>query len=525
LFLDDLLSLLPYATEAPFNSISRQHASICLPDTRIDLLRDIYNWADGQDSRCIFWLSGLAGTGKSTIARTVARRYFDQKRLGASFFFSRGGGEVGHASKLVTSITWQLANSIPSLSQYICDALTERRDIAVQSLRDQWQQLVLSPLLKLGEDGCESSYVLVIDALDECDNGNDIWIILHLLAESRLLKTVRLRVFLTSRPEVPIRNGFTQMPDAEHQDFVLHNISPSIVDHDISVYFEYNLKLIVQERCLDVCWPGEEVVRRLIQMAGGLFIWAATACRFIQEGLFADERVQTLLEGSASTTPEEHLNELYTAVLKKSIRPGYSIKEKETLYGMLQLILGSIVVLLSPLSANSLQKLLNITKQKVDQMLKDFHVILDIPKFDIFPLRLHHPSFRDYLLNKDRCQDPDLWVDEKQAHQRLTDRCIRLMSECLKQNMFGVDTPGMLVSDIERSRVERSLPSEVQYACVYWTQHLEKSGSQLCDNGQVHCFLQEHLLHWLEALGWMGKVSEGVYAITSLESLASVSIP
>jgi len=98
------LSLLPFAENAPFNSYARQHEPTCLPNTRVDLLHEIYKWADGQDKRCIFWLNGLAGTGKSTIARTVARRYFDQKRLGASFFFSKNGGDVSHTAKFFTSL-------------------------------------------------------------------------------------------------------------------------------------------------------------------------------------------------------------------------------------------------------------------------------------------------------------------------------------------------------------------------------------------------------------------------------------
>jgi hypothetical protein len=122
--LDDILGRPPFATDAPFNSFSKQHAPICLPDTRVDLLREIFDWADGQDERCIFWLNGLAGTGKSTIARTVARTYFDQKHLGASFFFSRGGGDVSHAGKFVTSIAVQFANSVPSLYLHICAAIT-----------------------------------------------------------------------------------------------------------------------------------------------------------------------------------------------------------------------------------------------------------------------------------------------------------------------------------------------------------------------------------------------------------------
>ena len=100
--LDDRLDRLPVADDAPFSSFSKQHESTCLEDSRVDVLKEIYSWAGGPDERCIFWLRGLAGTGKSTIARTVASIYSGQKCLGASFFFSRGGGDVSHAGKFVT---------------------------------------------------------------------------------------------------------------------------------------------------------------------------------------------------------------------------------------------------------------------------------------------------------------------------------------------------------------------------------------------------------------------------------------
>jgi hypothetical protein len=106
----------------------------------------------------------------------------------------------------------QLANSVPTLRRYICDAVTKRSNITNQSLWDQRHQLVLRPLSKLegNSNSCYSSYVLIIDALDECDN---VRIILQLLAEARSLQGVRLRVSLTSRPEIPIRYGFNQIPD------------------------------------------------------------------------------------------------------------------------------------------------------------------------------------------------------------------------------------------------------------------------------------------------------------------------
>lgn len=181
----------------------------------------------------------------------MAQENYDRKRLSASFFFSRGGGDVGNASKFFTSIAVQLANNVRPLRRYICEAIMERGDIASQSLREQWRQLILGPLSKLDGNSRPSSYILVVDALDECDNENHIRDILRLLAETRSLKMVRLRVFLTSRPEIPIRHGLDQLPKGDHRDFVLHDIRPEITDADITTFLEQDLKLIGQEHLLE----------------------------------------------------------------------------------------------------------------------------------------------------------------------------------------------------------------------------------------------------------------------------------
>jgi hypothetical protein len=96
--LDSPLNHLLYAVDAPFDSYHRQYEPTCLENTRVDVLQRIFDWIDGQDERCIFWLNGL---GKPTIARTVTCEYSEQKRLRASFFFSRGGGDVSHAGKFL----------------------------------------------------------------------------------------------------------------------------------------------------------------------------------------------------------------------------------------------------------------------------------------------------------------------------------------------------------------------------------------------------------------------------------------
>jgi hypothetical protein len=92
--------------------------------------------------------------------------------------------------------------------------------------------------------------------LDECDDKNDIRMIVQLLAEARSLRTGRLRVFMAGRPEIPMRHGFDKIQEAQRQDFILHNVSPIVIDHDISIFPEHNLQTIGQGRFADG-WLGE----------------------------------------------------------------------------------------------------------------------------------------------------------------------------------------------------------------------------------------------------------------------------
>ena len=96
------------------------------------------------------------------------------------------------------------------------------------------------------------------------------------------------------------------------------------------------------------------------------------------------------------------------------------------------------------------------------------------------------------------------------------------MSTSLKRDICGLRAPGVLVTDIEIGIVEQCLPPEVQYACLYWVQHLQCSGAQLYDN-DVHQFLKEHFLHWVEALSLMGQMSHGATLVRTLESMLTVS--
>jgi len=337
---------------------------------------------------------------------------------------------------------------------------------------------------------------------------------------------VRLRILITSRPEIRIRKGFDGIPKLDHQDFVLHDISLAIVDEDIRVFVKYRFAIIAQQREFAPDWPGRETITAIVQHAAGLFIWAATACRYIEDGeRFAQKRLHAILKGSISTTgPEKGLDRIYCTVLEDSIRPGFDEEEQNEHCSMLRDILGAIVILFSSLSATSLARLLKIREKDMDESLEGLHAILDIRKEKRVSIRLHHPSFRDFLLSRERCDDLRFWVDERQAHERLADGCLQLMSSELKRDICNLQGPGVLVKDVSDQQRERGLPADLRYACQYWVQHLKRSEAQLEDNDKVHTFLRQNLLHWLEALSLMESISEGVHAIMLLESMVSYAL-
>lgn len=121
--------------------------------------------------------------------------------------------------------------------------------------------------------------MVIIDALDECDQENDIQIILQLLFRLQEVKSLCLRIFLTSRPELPIRLGFRKSNG--HQDLVLHGLPKPVIEHDIRLFLEHKLSEIRDEHLLPPEWPGNENMEKLVKIAVPLFIFAATICRFV----------------------------------------------------------------------------------------------------------------------------------------------------------------------------------------------------------------------------------------------------
>ncbi|KAH8425539.1 ATP-binding protein [Aspergillus melleus] len=298
---------LPFAKGAFFDSFEDQHEDKCLPGTRIELLQQVQDWGRFSD-RHIFWLSGMAGTGKSTIARTVARTFKEDGILGASFFFKRGEGDRGSAAKFFSTIVKQLAVHIPQMVPGIQKALGEDPTIPGKSLREQFNKLMLQPLRATNHGEAMNFTVIVIDALDECEPEEDVEIILDLLPEIETATNMAIRFFLTSRPEIPIRCGFDQIDKSKYQNTTLQNLDEDVIKHDIALYLREEFSKIQQKRrhALSPGWPGEERIEALTMMACPLFIFAATVCRFVADRHFdPDKRLREFSTGSTGSKMDD----------------------------------------------------------------------------------------------------------------------------------------------------------------------------------------------------------------------------
>jgi hypothetical protein len=526
------LGKLEIAKEATYNSSTEGELSRCLPDTRTDLLEQIFDWAADHASKRIFWLCGKAGTGKSTVSRTIAQKLNDDGLLGASFFFKRGRGDRSHAKLLFPTIARQLADLFPNIAHAIAAALDQDSLLCDRYLKTQFDSLLLEPLQSADQDSFPSAgMVLVIDALDECDNGGSIKTVLLLLSRVEAITSVRLRIFVTSRPELPVELGFKGMSGHLHEDVRLEEAQERSIAHDIRVFYENQFSEIKAASSLQVDelparWPGNEKICLLVDKAVPLFIFAFTVCRFIAAN--PKRNLDTLLRQS----PNKYLSGLkgtYMPILESVIVSEGDGEEKDRILEFKR-IAGTIVLLYDPLAASALARLLDLCTGDVDRVLRPLYSVLNVPrtsdgKMDCtIPITLFHLSFRDFLVDLGLKNENKFWIDAKKTHKTIGIHCIRLLeSSGLKEDVCGVVAPGTRRSEVAKSTVQSYLPEDVAYACRYWIQHIVSGEKQIKDDGAVLRFLHKHMLHWMEALSWLGKTSDVIHNIAALRSVVDVS--
>jgi len=250
----------------------------CLRGTRETVLEEIELWTKDFNKCPVFWLNGLAGTGKSTIAQTITERLFAEGLLGASFFCSRDFKDRSDLHFIFPTLAFQLAHKYPDFQTHLVSLLQSNPDVVDESLYSQMERLIVEPL-----QSTDISTVIVIDALDECKDNEPASAILSVLG--RLVEKVpRVKFFVTGRPEPWIKTGFRLPLLADATDvFVLHNVHPTLVDEDIQIFLKHELSELAQKHQL-YGWPTDESVTLLCQRAGGLFVYAVATINTLPKG-------------------------------------------------------------------------------------------------------------------------------------------------------------------------------------------------------------------------------------------------
>jgi Cdc6-like AAA superfamily ATPase len=168
-----------YASTARFDPDSKRKS--CTKDTRTEILQKAYNWFQGVNIKTdetlpmegninghIFWLDGEAGTGKSTIAQTVANHFDETSQLGASFFCSRDNADCSNLNLIFPTIAHQLSSFNPTFKKHVSEAMRKDPDVQSALPSRQLQKLIVEPLHAVLREGRFEPCIIVIDALDEC---------------------------------------------------------------------------------------------------------------------------------------------------------------------------------------------------------------------------------------------------------------------------------------------------------------------------------------------------------------------
>ena len=531
---------LPMIETALHDSQANHNIRLCQQGTRVGILNRITAWINNNTSETIFWLYGPAGTGKSTISRTLANDLSHTGQLGASYFFKRGEKDRSGTAQFFPTIANQLINTIPAFKTHLRKSLETLGNAKVEnkSLEKQFNTTILTPLSMLPDESGILTRVIVVDALDECESDDHIAAILGLFSQLKELRTVRLRVFLTCRSIEPI-DAFENLKDkTAYPRLALHE--DDAAKADISAFLEESfVDIKIKGKITKDPWPDPKDLDRLVSLATNpspLFIYAATLCRFVDVPKGRKSPVKQLklwLDQCDSNTPQ--LNQIYMPILRQVLFGSDKEGEEENLLDtenqlQLQQILGSLVLLATPLPAPRLADLLKIGEDDevdfADQVIRwlgNLHAVLNVPSDPNAPVRLLHKSFSDFLLGYEGTGTDIFRVDPAKTHANLASKCIRRMENGLSKDICSVRDPGKLRDDIDKATITNHIPPDLEYACLYWVYHLQHSGRCITDSDEFCIFLHTHFLHWLESLSWMGKISEGILAISSLEAQIPVS--
>ena len=506
---------MPHAQEAGYSSGNRRG---CLRGTRGDLLLQLERWQKDEQDRRVFWLNGLAGTGKSTIAQTFAEISFADGKLGASFFCSRNCEDRRSLRMIFPTLAVQLAYQHPQFREQLLRVLRANPSVGRQSLCSQMEKVIVGPLQTTG-----IQTLIIIDALDECKDEEPASAILSIL--SRYVDEIpQVKFFITGRPEPRIRSGFRLKSLQPITEILrLQDVERSSVDNDIRLFIRTGLDEVAKTRSdcdLMEDSPSSSDIDVICKKVAGLFICASTIIKFIASKYHTPAERLALITSLPQSTVHEGksgINLLYTQFLEQAF---YDVdSDEQELYSHFRATVGAVVLVFNPLSMNALSTLLGVSDISIT--LCSLHSVLKLPEDKAHPIYVFHKSFPDFLLDPGRCKDRRFYVNPSVHHQEILLSCLNMIERKLKKNICNLDDRASLgdIGDLP-AHCGAQIGDALGYACQFWTKHLAEIPSsghnveEVCK--AIDKFFATCLLFWIEVLILMRKLEISVYAINDV---------
>jgi hypothetical protein len=470
----------------------------CMEGTRSSILQEAHSWLENPNAPQIFWLTDVAGSGKSTVANHLAREWKSQGKLAGQFFFSRDTEQTRSTVYFFSTIAQQgLFHLGRPVRTAISDRVRELCDPVSANIEDQCTKIFVHPLKVIS-----STVVLVLDALDECEPTMLTRMLRILLSESTNLP--HLRIFLSSRPDSHITESL--------QSYTVHRTSfrASVeTNHaDIRQFMIKKLKTISIPM---------DMIDRLISRSNGLFIWASTVCKLLMK--FRGDRDQFL--ANLLVNGPHQMDSIYQIALKQAL-PDSEDTENIEAY---KKVLSVIAVSFEPLSPSTIDKILHITNTLT--IVEDLQSVLVCRNSDD-PIRILHPTFREFLLRP--FQNNTCHVDEQASHISMACACFDIMTQELCWDVCNLlERPIASNGDQElyQKRFFDYTTHALRYGCRFWSEHLffqDMTHVHQDIYPRITRFFNENLLDWIYVICLIRSVKEPWFLLRKLRIAQTVCI-
>ena len=490
-----------YDARSPHKATSPRNG--CTKNTRTAILRTLQEWANDKKTTKVYWLNGMAGTGKTTIAYSFSEMLDKQESLGGTFFASHLLVDTSDVNCIIPTISLQLAKYFPFLGPLILDAVEGNPSCSSWRISRQFLNFMVKPLTAAFRDNKDivATPVIVLDALDECSDQSLVAELLSVILEHS--KVLPVKFSITSRPEVLVKETFDH--NWGHSNLILHEVEKEIVQADIELY----IKACLVSSYNKPNWPSKAEVERLVNMSGTLFIYAATVCKYIaQRGSSSmPQRLSDVVDSTLETT--SGLTHPLDALYERILSAAYTLaNQREKSY--IKLVLTAVVYAYNPLSMTAISGLMQISTAHIEAALSSLHSLIHVPFQDPnIPISILHASFYDFISSQSHSLE--YYLDPCASHKSLAFQCLLLMDK----EWSGRKNVSYLA---ERRRGEIS--ESLAYACCYWASHFTYTNNNPGSDILKH-FFETHLLRWIDCLSIMGKLETAMHSLLKLKSQVS----